>query len=59
MPLSSGTSASARNKNIAELINANKSKSESDKRPLKQIVAIAYSKQRESKESKGNRESKY
>lgn len=46
MPLDSGKSQTAFNKNVAELMNANKSKSKEEKRPLKQILAIAYSKKR-------------
>lgn len=46
MPLIVGKSAGAMNKNIAELVNANKSKPENEKRPLKQIVAIAFSEKR-------------
>jgi len=47
MPLEEGKSKEAFNKNIAELIKANKDKPEGEKRPLKQIVAIAFSEKRE------------
>ncbi len=46
MPLSSGKSQASFNKNIAELMKANKTKPSREKRPLKQILAIAYSKKR-------------
>ncbi len=46
MPLSNGKSQASFNKNIAELVKANKSKSKKEKRPMKQILAIAYSKKR-------------
>ncbi len=47
MPLVTGKSQASFNKNISELMKANESKTTGSKRPLKQIVAIAYSKKRE------------
>lgn len=44
MPLENGKSKSAFNYNIKELESANKNKDK--KRPLKQILAIAYAKKR-------------
>jgi len=49
MPLQSGKSQETIAHNIAELRHANKSKPSSEKRPIKQILAIAYSKAHESK----------
>lgn len=46
MPLSSGKSKKAFTNNIKELESANKSKPMDEKRPLKQILAIAYAKKR-------------
>lgn len=46
MPLSTGKSEETISRNIAELYNANKSKSPGKKRPRDQIIAIALSKAR-------------
>lgn len=52
MPLKSGSSKETIAKNIAELHHANKSKPTDEKRPNKQILAIAFAKARESKGEK-------
>jgi len=49
MPLKSGKSEETFKENIKELLTANKSKSTKEKRPIKQILAIAYNEKRKSK----------
>ncbi len=46
MPLKTGKSQETFKENIKELLTANKSKSASEKRPMKQVVAIAYAQKR-------------
>ncbi len=46
MPLIKGKSEEAFKSNIKELLTANKSKPAKEKRPMKQVLAIAYSKKR-------------
>lgn len=48
MPLIKGTSKETLAKNIAELHKANASKPSGEKRPNKQIIAIAFAQQRKS-----------
>lgn len=50
MPLIKSKSKRAFNENVAELIKTNKDKSSDKKRPMKQILAIAYQTKRDSKE---------
>lgn len=52
MPLQPGSSKKTIYKNIKELIEANKEKPEDEKRPMKQIEAIAYSKAGKSRKKK-------
>ena len=52
MPLTKGGSEKTFSKNVKELYDANKTKSEGKKRPRNQILAIAYAEKRKSKGKK-------
>lgn len=52
MPLIQGKSQASFNKNVSELIKSNQNKTSGNKRPLKQILAIAFATKREAEKHK-------